>query len=165
MKKYLLISRYKLYYIVVSLLSFIPLTPLIYIFLRVPVFNVFMFTILSTIIIRFVYWIQYESITITPETIEYNTPGMILVVKWKDIEEISHCWRFLIRQECLVLDRSNSTIKEWALYANTYSHPLKNYLQSVAIPLSCFSENWRDTELGQQIKQYAPHLFENKQSA
>ncbi|MBC7876663.1 MAG: hypothetical protein H7Y59_05770 [Anaerolineales bacterium] len=91
---------------------------------------------------------------------------MILEVKWKDIDKISHCWRFLIRQECLSVDQGQVKIKEWhAFSANTYSHPLENYLQNIAIPLNSFSENWRDSELGQQIKQYAPHLFEKEKSA
>ena len=33
------------------------------------------------------------------------------------------------------------------------------------IPLSMFDINWRDSELGQQIKQYAPHLFDKEKSA
>jgi hypothetical protein len=38
------------------------------------------------------------------------------------------------------------------------------FLFYVFIPLSPFDKNWRDSELGQQIKQYAPHLFEKEKS-
>jgi hypothetical protein len=32
------------------------------------------------------------------------------------------------------------------------------------IPIHNFGKNWRRSKLGQQIKQYAPHLFENEKS-
>jgi hypothetical protein len=34
----------------------------------------------------------------------------------------------------------------------------------VFIPIFMFLESWRESELGQQIKQYAPHLFEQEKS-
>ena len=62
----------------------------------------------------------------------------------------------------MVVDQSNVKIKNWTINANSYPSVLEAYPQNIAIPLSCFSNNWRDSELGQQIKQYAPHLFEKE---
>lgn len=165
MLNFYLILRYKILYLLIGMLSSLPLLVAMYWVWRVPVFNVFLFIIILIVEIRFVYWIRKENISISDMGIVYDTPGLVLEVKWEDIQNISHCWRFLIRQECLVVDQSHAKIKRWAVYANSYPHPLKNYIQSIAIPLSCFSENWRDSELGQQIKQYAPHLFEEEKSA
>jgi hypothetical protein len=160
MQKFHLTPRYKLLYSLVGVLSSLPFLVAMYWIWRVPVFNVFLFIIILLAEVRFFYWIRKENISVSDAGIMYDTPGMILEVKWEDIQKISHCWRFLIRQECLIVDQSRVKIKGWAIYANTYSRPFEKYFQSIAIPLTSLSDNWRDSELGQQIKQYAPHLFQ-----
>ena len=160
MNKFFLSTRYKFLYSLTGALSFTPILFVMYWIWQVPIINVFIFLIFFLAGMRFVYWINKENIYVSEAGIIYDTPGMILEVKWQDIEKISHCWRFYTRQECLVVDQSKAKIKEWAiLYSNSYSHPFENYFQNIAIPLTSFSEHWRDSELGQQIKQYAPHLF------
>ena len=50
-------------------------------------------------------------------------------------------------------------VMEWNIKRNIFGlfsqHP--NY-----IPIHNFGKNWRRTKLGQQVKQYAPHLFEKE---
>ena len=104
MQNFYLILRYKILYLLVGMLSSLPLLVAMYWIWRVPVFNVFLFIIILIVEIRFVYWIRKENISISDMGIVYDTPGLVLEVKWEDIQNISHCWRFLIRQECLVVD-------------------------------------------------------------
>lgn len=164
MQKFYLIPRYKFLYLLVGELSALPLLFILYLIWKVPIFNLFLVLLILLTEIRFIYWIKQEGITISDVGITYDTPGMILEVRWVDFHKLSHCWRFLIQQECLVVDVSKMKIKQWAVYANSYSSIWENYPQNVAIPLSCFANSWRDSELGQQIKQYAPHLFEKEKS-
>jgi hypothetical protein len=164
MEKYYLTPRYKLLYSYIGVLSFLPFLVLLYWIRRVPVFNVFLLIIILVTGLRYVYWIRKENISISALGIVYDTPGLILETDWANIQKISRCWRFLIRQDCLVVDQSNIKIKHWAIYANSYPSVLKNYPQNIANPLSCFSSNWRVSNLGQQIKQYAPHLIEKEKS-
>jgi hypothetical protein len=164
MQKFYLSPRYEVLYSLIGMLSSLPSLVAMYWIWRVQVFNAFLFIIILLVEIRFIYWIKRESISASDTGIVYDTPGMILEVKWEDIQKISHCWRFLIKQECFVVDQSRARIKEWAIYANTYPHPFENYFQNIAIPLTSFSENLRVSELGWQIKQYAPHLFEKEKS-
>ena len=160
MEKYYVTPHHKFLYSCIAMLSFLPFFVLMYWIWRVPVFNVFLFITILIAGIRCIYWISKENISVSDTGIVYDTPGMILDIKWENVKKISRCWRFFIRQDCLVVDQSAVKIKNWTISANSYPSVLENYPQNIAVPLSCFSNNWRDSELGQQIKQYAPHLFE-----
>ena len=115
---------------------------------------------MSLIIVRQIYWIKNENIVVTEGRIAYDTPGLILETLWQNLSKTGFCWRYGVRQECMIVDQSDIKITKWAVYANSYPRPLNNFVQGVCIPLSCFSDNWRDSELGHQIKQYALHLFQ-----
>ena len=99
--------------------------------------------------------------------IEYHTPWLIIETKWIGVEKISFSWHDGFRYECLLVDNSQTHIRKWSLPERYPPTPFMGMQYKTVFPLSCFAENWRDSELGQQIKQYAPHLFEkeNKQSA
>ena len=104
--------------------------------------------------------IKNEHIVLAEQGIEFHTPGVIFETRWEDIKHISKYWHFGFVQECLVIDNSRIRMRKW------YGHipaPIFSSMKTL-IPLSSFSENWRDSELGQQIKQYAPHLFEKEKS-
>jgi energy-coupling factor transporter transmembrane protein EcfT len=159
MKKYFLTTSYKFLYSVICLFSLVPLIFFLYPIWKIPVCNVLFFLMIGIILLRTVFWIGGESITITGNGIEYDTPGMNFEVKWDDFEKITHCWRFAIRQEGLSVDQSKFKIKKWLIIGNTPSHALYDFPQKICIPLNCFANNWRKSELGLQIKQHAPHLF------
>ena len=104
--------------------------------------------------------VRNECIVVSERGIEYRSPGMIVEAKWEDIEAISQYWFHGFSNECLVVDNSKARIKKWAFPARYPPSPFGFSSRITIFPLSSFSDNWRDSELGQQIKQYAPHLFQ-----
>jgi hypothetical protein len=106
------------------------------------------------VLIATVYALKSERIIVTPKGIEYHVPLTFAIeASWGEMEEIRRYWL----REGLFVDRNSINIK----YANRNTYAtFMGFGQSAFIPLSSFSENWRDSELGQQIKQYAPHLFQ-----
>ncbi|HAE60390.1 MAG TPA: hypothetical protein DCG54_13015 [Anaerolineae bacterium] len=106
------------------------------------------------VIIWFFYVVHYnylggQSITIAPDGIFYYIkPFQKIQVGWDGFQKTGK-----------ILFREGLFIKESYLIANGKA------LYITFIPLSTFAKNWRDSDLGQQIKQYAPHLFEKEKSA
>jgi len=96
-------------------------------------------------------------IVVSEDGVIWNGPGFTLGTRWEDIEDISrHVYGFSI-QEGLASNKLMIQINNKGVgYLPTpwQTPPFKPF-----IPLSCFVHNWRDSELGGQIKQYAPHLF------
>jgi len=107
-----------------------------------------------------IYTLSHTKIIITEKGIEYHVPlAFAYEVLWGNIDEVGYYWF----REGLFADRNSININY--VSRNIYA-TFMGYRQSVFIPLSSFSNNWRDSELGQRIKQYAPRLFEeeNKKS-
>ncbi|HRQ32022.1 MAG TPA: hypothetical protein PLM89_02830 [Anaerolineales bacterium] len=103
-----------------------------------------------------------EKLFLSPSGITLQHIGLQISVKWNDIDRIGSVSNFPWKS-CEAL----FTQKEKASLINgkgkqVHHPPLFN---DVSIKLSRYSENWRDSELGQQIKHYAPHLFEKEKSA
>lgn len=114
------------------------------------------------------YWLKNESIVLTENNIVYTTSGITIRAYWNDIEEIKRIFIYVFgsRQDCLVIDQSKVKITSTDLRGQFLSPLSAGWnLQKAIIPLSHFAPNWRDSELGQQIKQYAPHLFDKEKSA
>jgi hypothetical protein len=166
MNKYYLTHRFKLLHTASGLVLSMLTALLLYSMWKLPVLNLFLLVLLGFTIISAVYWIRKENIVISSEGIEYDGPDVAFGTKWKNIEKISSGWYFPIKPEGLIVDKSSIRTTKMAI-GTVKRFPLWIFSRKVFIPLSCFSNNWRDSELGQQIKQYAPHLFEkeNKQSA
>jgi len=104
--------------------------------------------------------IRNEHLLISENGIEYRSPWMMVEAKWEDIERISQHWYHGLLNECLVVDNSKARIKKWKFPARYPPSPYGFFSQKTIFPLSSFADNWRDSELGQQIKQHAPHLFQ-----
>jgi hypothetical protein len=106
------------------------------------------------------YNVPTSHIVVSEDGVVWHSLGFTLWTRWEDIEEISyHLYGFSI-QEGLASTKLMVRINKAGVgYLPTpwQIPPVKPF-----IPLSCFVDNWRTSELGQQIKQYAPHLFENK---
>lgn len=101
--------------------------------------------------------IPAPSIVISKHGVAWHSLGFTLSTSWEDIEKISHHMYGLSIQEGLAATRLKLQIHNTGTgYLPTpwQTPPFKPF-----IPLSCFVHNWRDSELGGQIKQYAPHLF------
>ena len=102
-----------------------------------------------------IYSIFNEHIILTENEITFCRLGLEFKTRWGNIEAIG----VFLFQEGLYIDKSKIKIMKWFLGT------IETYMglgQEVFIPLSFYSTHWRDSELGQQIKQYAPHLFEQK---
>lgn len=98
-------------------------------------------------------------IIVSKNGVLWRSLGFTLSTSWEDIEKISHHVYGFSIQEGLAVTRLKLQINKTGIgYLPTpwQIPPFKPF-----IPLSCFVDNWRDSELGGQIKQYAPHLFEN----
>jgi hypothetical protein len=98
-----------------------------------------------------------EKIIISPSDITLYLPGLHISIKWKDIERISHIRTLGVSYEAV------SVPKNKAIITGVQSFGVLG--KKVSINLFRYAENWRDSELGQQIKQHAPHLFEKEKSA
>lgn len=126
-------------------------------FLRFFLVLYLFFVVIS--LVSTMYYLNTAKIIVTENGIEYHAPLVFAIeVVWGTIEEIKYYWF----REGLFVERTSINVK----YANRNTYAtFMGYGRSAFIPLSSFSDNWRDSELGQQIKQYAPHLFEKEKSA
>jgi hypothetical protein len=96
-------------------------------------------------------------IVVSKNGVLWRSFGFTLSTSWEDIERISYHVYGLSIQEGLAATRLKLQIHKTGigcLPTPWQTPPFKPF-----IPLSCFVHNWRNSELGGQIKQYAPHLF------
>ena len=105
--------------------------------------------------------LEEEALVISDKTLECRKRGSAFEVEWKNVKELSRVW-YLYKQDCLVIDKGFTKIIEYSVFGLPFLHRFLD-LQFYLIPLSCFEKNWRDSDLGQQIKRHAPHLFETPQ--
>lgn len=156
MKKYLLTTRYKLLHMIFGVIVSLAIAALPLQFNEILSIN---FVLSILIIFSSIYWIKKENLSVSEEGIEYNGPDIAFETKWEYVENISVGWHFPFKVEGIVVDKSLIRVKKMS-FGLTKRYPTWGFSQIVFIPVSCFSNNWRDSELGQQIKQYAPHLFD-----
>jgi hypothetical protein len=105
-----------------------------------------------------VYGLNKVRIILNPQGIEYHVPFVFVYeVTWGVIQEIG----FYGFRECLFIDKNLVKVNysKGEIYA-TYM----GFGDFAFIPLNAFSNSWRNSELGQQIQQYAPNLFEKEKS-
>lgn len=97
--------------------------------------------------------INVTRITTSQAGIGFYSPGSQLHTDWANLEKIgSHAFLFRLRkQDCLLLRQPASEIKTWWA-------PLLIIPEGKKIPLS-LHKKWQESELGQELKKYAPHLF------
>jgi hypothetical protein len=163
MNSYYLTSHSKYIYFVVSLLILVANVGLfLYIFPDILCFRLYFLGLGLFSVYYLIRKIRNEHIVVSEKGIEYHSPWLILVAKWESIEKISYYWHNGFRYECLLIDNSLTRIKKWSFPERYPPTPLEGFPHKTIIPLSCYADNWRNSELGQQIKQYAPHLFEKK---
>lgn len=95
----------------------------------------------------------FQSVKIASTKIYYRTIGYNVEIEWHNIKRIGEYKNLFWKYEGLYLNKSEGAVTVWFPGAR-FDRP------EVFIPLSVFADNWRDSELGQKIKQYAPHLFQ-----
>ena len=164
MNSYYLTRHSKNFFIGFSLLEIVIGIGLFLYIVRVPFLQVYALGLGLFSVYASLKKIHDTHLIVTERGIEYHSPWLIMEVKWETIEKISTNWLSGLRVESLFIDNSQIRIKKWTFPDRGPSTPLEKFPHKTIIPISCFADNWRDTELGQQIKQYAPHLFEKEKS-
>jgi hypothetical protein len=96
-------------------------------------------------------------LVISGDGIKYNLYNRAVTARWIETEGISRTTKI----ENLIINKPPYN-KANFLFSLFPSNALKKIKTKSYIPLSWFADNWRDSELGQQIRQYAPHLFEKE---
>jgi hypothetical protein len=97
-------------------------------------------------------------IVVSQKGIIWHSTGFTLWASWEDVQKISYRVYGFSLQEGLAVRKLSVQINNRGVgYLPTpwQIPPFKPF-----IPLSCFLDHWRDSELGDEIKQYAPHLFQ-----
>lgn len=160
MKKYYLTNHFKIIFGGIWLLPLvivIPLCIVIY-FIAMPTKFWALMSILGVFssiagAIRMAY---SEYIILSENDITYHTFAFSIKANWVNVETIILGKWWFFKQEGIMSVNTTAKMKSESSLA---FNAAKNGDIKRFIPLSCFAENWRESELGQQIKQYAPHLF------
>ncbi|MFZ5857061.1 MAG: hypothetical protein ACOYZ6_09525 [Chloroflexota bacterium] len=163
MDVYYLTSRFKLFVILQGLIIIVIQTGILVYSARDIMCCAVSFLVLGgAYFFRGIFVLNMDYIVLNKTGIEYHRKNSTLKVLWEDMESISPRWFLTGRHDSIVADSAKVT---------TYRHdssPFGSLISAgeykpkhVFIPISCFSDNWHDSELGQQIKRRAPNLFNN----
>ena len=166
MYSYYLTSRSKFIYSVTSLVALVAIISLfLYIARNIFCIQIYFLGVGLFSIYALFQKLKNEHIVLTEKGVEYHAPGVIFETDWKSVEQISNHWRYGFVHECLFVDNSRIRMRKWSFLLGGRNVPTPLFSsRKTLIPLSCFSENWPDSELGQLIKQYAPYLFEKEKA-
>jgi hypothetical protein len=114
-----------------------------------PVFTVFV----SCLALLMAYSAVQIRLVITPEGVEYYQVGYSVRTTWQNIARIGEIPAGRIMVEGLILYESGLSV------AKLFSGVKYIQTRGQVIPLSLFKRDWIESDLGQEIKMYAPHLF------
>ena len=103
-------------------------------------------------------WARHTRLVVSPDGIEYYTPYQSIRTAWDDIESVGRVPMFSFYGEGLFLRRPALRGKKW-LNWDVRLMQLDRF-----VPLSPFLKQWRDSELGQDVRRYAPSLFAQTQN-
>ena len=159
MTKYYWTSRFRFLHSISGRIFSALIAILPFVFRNVSLFNLIFFALLGFTIASIIYRLVKENITISDQGINYEGPDATFATQWDGIERISSGWHFSSRTERIIVDKSLIQVIKYPP-RRIQRFPFWGVSQTVFIRLSYFADNWRDSELGQQIKQYAPHLFQ-----
>lgn len=99
----------------------------------------------------FMYRSLYEKIMVSPSGIRHTAFGYEVFTSWTNLVRIGKTR--LGNREGIYLSRQPGDVRTWLIGTSIG--------QELFIPISIFADNWSESELGQQIKRYAPQLFNN----
>ncbi len=156
MNTYYLTAKFKILYAIISILIFAILfkifTPN---YVCLGIYGAFILVTSFKNIIS-------EKTVISDKGIEYHRLALTFSTKWENVRKLDTQWFKPFEQEGISLVPDQIRITEW--WSGNYK-AYGGWSRKSFIPFSKFSKNWRDSELGQQIKQHAPQLFEKGKSA
>ena len=97
----------------------------------------------------------------SPEGIDYHQFGYHISASWEDVEAVVKVQRGIAEREGLRLREAARTTSFWyRLFRNMGS--AKERQRNHFIPLTPLMRDWRASSLGRDIRQYAPHLFDDR---
>jgi hypothetical protein len=95
----------------------------------------------------------FEKMTLSINGIRYQAFGSSVFVRWANLERIG---------------ATNRAKNIEGVFATCQPEDINVWLpgmplgKEIFILLAIFADNWRDSDLGRKVKQYAPHLFEQE---
>jgi len=92
-----------------------------------------------------------EKLVVSPDGISFERMGLFIFVKWADMDHIGFRRVLRISYEGIFVPREKVVLKGFESFWV--------FGKEITINLFNYSDDWRNSELGEQIKQYAPHLF------
>jgi hypothetical protein len=103
--------------------------------------------------------ISSVNLIISESGIVYNLLFRLSIkANWTQFEGISSIRSRFGEQEYLI--GNTSDFKLPTLILPSMTGKVRTISRKFIVPIEWFAENWREAELGQQIKQYAPDLFQ-----
>ncbi len=106
----------------------------------------------------------YNRAIILDGGIEFYRFGYRILTTWDNIERIADAQMGRRRGEVLMLRQSALQVNKWLAWSTTIEQRLEREGQFIplerTIPLFTLLSDWRNSELGQDIKRHAPRLFE-----
>ena len=94
-------------------------------------------------------------LVVTEEGIEYQQVGYSVRTAWHKVLRIGPARMGLVPSEALIL-------ADYSIRGAKWLSLISGMRPKGAIPLSSFDLNWRTSEIGRAIRQYAPKLFEGE---
>jgi hypothetical protein len=162
MKKYFLTNRFKLFLASIWLGPLLTLIPLFaYMFLLINEMAIFYLTmgvVGISDLLHALFMIYSEKLIVSENGVRYNSAYFSIDAKWADVVSISKRNWWFFKLDSLIVEEPE--IKMKSLSSSLLVSLLRARTSKRSIPLGCFSDNWSDSELGQQLKQYAPYLFQ-----
>ena len=160
MKKYYLTNRYKLLFGSIWLTPLILIVPMCILFYSLFPLTTWMLMAILFIggeILSAIYRVYSEYLILSESGIVYHTALNSTKANWADVEKVPRFpWWFFKTDGLFVIqpEFKSKSLSFSSLFDKSWMN--KRHF----IPLGIFSENWRDAELVQQLKQCAPHLFQ-----
>jgi hypothetical protein len=159
MKKYYLTNRYKFLFGSLwlgPLIIIIPMCILSYSLFTKTTWMLMTILFIGGEIVSAMIRVYSEYLTLSENGIIFNTAHNKTKAAWSDVEKTSSSLWWFFKTDGLFVIKSEFNSKSLS-FSSLFDKSWLNRRRF--IPLGIFSDNWRDSELGQQIKQYAPHLF------
>ncbi len=97
----------------------------------------------------------FMKIIVTKDQIKFRSLGITITSTWSKLITIEECGTMFRKLEGISVRKSSVKKNILGLLE----------LRPKYIPIQNFGDDWRQSKLGQQIQQYAPHLFEKEKSA
>jgi hypothetical protein len=114
-------------------------------------------------------WFFYKRVVVSPAGIELYDTLYTICAKWSDIEHVKDVQKGLRHLDVLILKTPRMQKRRWLGWM-VFWNP-ETQLESEGkfipvekiIPLGLMFPNWRNSELGRDIRQYIPDLFAERE--